>query len=494
MLLKVVGLCIVLLFFWLSLSIVGVILRRCFPTSSFEDPEYNESAGKKNLSGIVSPYLTVFCILWFFLILGVRIDPRDDWVSVIFEMLLGNFIAVSIFSFVFLLPFAIIGVIWRRCFRASRFEGPGYNESAGKEDLSVNVSAYLPIFCILCFFLILDVQIDSRDDWASAIFLTIIPVWIALPFIARASSNKAQTRSEYLQIKEIYKTFTFVFPFFYLGRVFFKVFSGFGHGRPFRIKGTPVVSKVSSSSEWSTRDVKRYDLPYESRIALEAVWLDSASKEHASVPAFSKLSLQLIALGAPPDLISKVFIAAGQEITHAELCFSVATSVSGRPWSPGAMPQILGERSDFESLESMILECFVDGCLMEAMSAAHAHASAQLAEEIDIKRVFSVIAEDEKSHAELSWEILNFLLTKVGSAMQERLFSEFRVMKSRPVPEFYPAHINLMIEKADSESLRRFGILPKDEADNLWAQTLQGIEHRLNTFARRDVKTMEAVL
>ncbi|NBW81549.1 ferritin-like domain-containing protein [bacterium] len=286
---------------------------------------------------------------------------------------------------------------------------------------------------------------------------------------------------------------TFVLPLFYLGRVLLKVLKGLGHGRPFRINGTPIVSKVSNSSEWSTCDVKTCsDLDHESRRALEAVWLDNASKEHASVPAFSKLSLQLIALAAPPELIAKVFTAAGREITHAKLCFSIAASVSGKPWCPAEMPQILRGNNKFDSLESLILECFVDGCLMEALSAAHAQASARLAEEADVKSVFSVIAEDEKFHAELSWAILEFLLTKVSSAKQERLFSEFRLMKSHTVPEFYPAHINQLIEKADSECMRRFGILRKDDVDNLWEQTLQDIEYRLNSIGYSDGNTIAA--
>ena len=38
------------------------------------------------------------------------------------------------------------------------------------------------------------------------------------------------------------------------------------------------------------------------RAALEALWLHDAQKEHASVPAFSRISWMLAAVGAPADV------------------------------------------------------------------------------------------------------------------------------------------------------------------------------------------------
>jgi len=398
-----------------------------------------------------------------------------------FLIVIAVFLALIIAPLALIIaPLAINFAIWKRCFRNSRFEDPDYDHLGVNGSLSSILSAYMIVFCLFCFFLTMDILMVSRDGGILLVLLMAISVWIALPFIARASSNKAQTRLDYFHIKSLYIFFNIIFHL-YLGRIYIKILEGFGHGRPFRIKGRPVVSKVSNSSEWSTCEIKTcVDLDLESRRALEAVWLDSASKEHASVPAFSKLSLQLIAMGAPPELIAKVFTAGSQEITHAKLCFSVAASLSGRPWSPNPMPQILGEKSGFESLEDLILECFVDGCLMEALSAAHAQASSQLAVDTDVKHVFSVIAEDENFHAELSWEILKFLLTKVSSSMEKGILSEFKLIKSRSAPEFYPAEISALIEKADRECMRRFGILPQDKVDDIWSHTLQRIEHQLS--------------
>lgn len=397
---------------------------------------------------------------------------------------------VGVFFILIVMPAAITVFIWKTLFVTSRFDNPDYQELGVNGRLKTILSAYLIIFFILCLSFTLDqhfgLLFGGSDSFSKAVicYLITISVWIALPFIARALADKAQRKSEYFHIKSIFIYFILFFPPIYIIRILTKALSGLGHGRPFRIKGTPVVSKVSNSSKWIGRDIKIcVDLDLESRRALEAVWLDSASKEHASVPAFSKLSLQLIAIGAPPELIAKVFTAASQEVTHAKLCFSVAASVSGRPWSPNAMPQVLEVKSGSESLERLILECFVDGCLMEALSAAHARASSELAEEADVKHVFSVIAKDESFHAELSWEILKFLLTKDSSVSQRVILSEFRLIKSRSAPEFYPAEICKLIEKADRESMRRFGILSKDKANEIWLHTLQGIEYQLTQMA-----------
>lgn len=266
-----------------------------------------------------------------------------------------------------------------------------------------------------------------------------------------------------------------------------------GHGRPFRMKGKPTVSKLSKSKDFSPWNACRINFHSEpdidSRIALEAIWLDNASKEHISIPAFSKLSLQLIALGAPPDLMEKVFRAASQEINHATLCYSVASSLSGKPFSPDIMPEILRQSFDHGSLESLVLECFVDGCLMEALSVAHAREGALLAREPEIKKVLDVIASDEHFHSELSWEIVQFLLPRVSVSMTQILLSELKKIKSLPAPEFYSHEIIELIGRADRECMRCFGVLPQESTERLWSETVRTVELRFSSVCMVDQRS-----
>lgn len=67
-------------------------------------------------------------------------------------------------------------------------------------------------------------------------------------------------------------------------------------------------------------------------------WTRVGLMEHASVAAFSRFSLQLMALGAPSDLLQKSHEAAADEIRHARDAFALAGHYAGRPVGPGVMP------------------------------------------------------------------------------------------------------------------------------------------------------------
>ena len=60
-------------------------------------------------------------------------------------------------------------------------------------------------------------------------------------------------------------------------------------------------------------------------------WIENARSEHASVPAFSRLSLTLMSLGAPARLVEGAHRAALEEIEHARLAFALAGATRVKP-------------------------------------------------------------------------------------------------------------------------------------------------------------------
>ncbi len=68
------------------------------------------------------------------------------------------------------------------------------------------------------------------------------------------------------------------------------------------------------------------------RAALGAAWLRNALMEHASVAALARFTLELLAVGAPADLIRDSNAAASDETRHAELCFALAASTWVSQW------------------------------------------------------------------------------------------------------------------------------------------------------------------
>src|SRR5688572_7194849 len=93
------------------------------------------------------------------------------------------------------------------------------------------------------------------------------------------------------------------------------IIGGGGSGRPFRVGGRPRFPRVARGSDW-TAQVEVMPVEQDERAKLAELWIDDARAEHASVAAFSKLTLELLALGAPPNLVARASHAATQEVEH----------------------------------------------------------------------------------------------------------------------------------------------------------------------------------
>jgi hypothetical protein len=76
-------------------------------------------------------------------------------------------------------------------------------------------------------------------------------------------------------------------------------------GRPFLVQGAALIADAVPRRDWASPSYPAPDcaaVTPELRRALAASWLDAALMEHASVAAFARFSLELLALAAPPDL------------------------------------------------------------------------------------------------------------------------------------------------------------------------------------------------
>ena len=78
--------------------------------------------------------------------------------------------------------------------------------------------------------------------------------------------------------------------------------------------------------------------------------------------------MELMSIGAPPDLLMESLQAASDEIAHARDCFGVASALSGVPVGPGALP-IDGILHD-TSLEGILTRLLTEGCVEETISTA----------------------------------------------------------------------------------------------------------------------------
>ncbi|MFO0554041.1 MAG: ferritin-like domain-containing protein [Polyangiaceae bacterium] len=179
-------------------------------------------------------------------------------------------------------------------------------------------------------------------------------------------------------------------------------------GRPLRVDG--IVTRVSSAEGAPTThyagviDLERYDAAERARLAES--WHAAACVEHASVAAFAKISLELLAFGAPVALVAAAHEAALDEIRHAALASEIAARF-GAVHVPGAHPAA-ARAIPHEDLMRFVEETIEDGCVLEAGAALEAWRLASEASDPGIAQAYRAIAADEERHATLAWRIVKW--------------------------------------------------------------------------------------
>ena len=207
-------------------------------------------------------------------------------------------------------------------------------------------------------------------------------------------------------------------------------------GRPLRVRGRRCITPAISGTDW-TEPVELAAVPADALPVLIEVWTEEARAEHAAIAAFSKLSLELLALGAPPQLVSRANQAALQEIEHARMCFALASAYSGHPIGPAALPQAL--EGDTADLIRLGRESVLDGCIREGVAAVIARLGAEGARDPAIARVLRIQANEETQHADLGWAIVDWCLERGGEPMRGELISAIAEAQM-PRCDDLPAH------------------------------------------------------
>jgi hypothetical protein len=229
----------------------------------------------------------------------------------------------------------------------------------------------------------------------------------------------------------------------------------FRRGRQLRRGGKVLLPDVVRGTEWaqispqSPRSLGghpqtsvRLEVPAEVREPLAAQWRENGRTEHASVAAFARLTMDLMALGAPPRLVADAQRDALDEIRHAELCFSLARALDGVARGPAPFPEARDARAlphpRALALAALAVDSLVDGALNEGVSA---RVIAKLARRCDVPAVRAVLKElaaDEGRHAAHGWDVVEWCLSEGGVPVARALEGAARTLpmkRSSPLPE-----------------------------------------------------------
>ncbi len=179
-------------------------------------------------------------------------------------------------------------------------------------------------------------------------------------------------------------------------------------GRPLTEGETAWLAGLEVSDAWRGVGSSR-EPPLEPNPALASAWLDDTLTEHASIAAFHRVALELLQLGAPPELLLLVQQAATDEVVHAQLCLELARAYGAPPLSPGPL-RIPPLRPP--SLVGFALDTLLEGVIAETSAALGALRAAAACTVPRVRAVLTRIADDEVGHAALAFQLLDWCLAR----------------------------------------------------------------------------------
>lgn len=199
-------------------------------------------------------------------------------------------------------------------------------------------------------------------------------------------------------------------------------------GRPLLdAQGQPQLAALRSAgpdddwTELGSIDALRFERSPVFSERLARAWREDARMEHASVASFARVTLELMALGAPAELVEGAQRAGLDEVRHARQCLAIARAYDGRDVRPGPLPLPEPEPID---LVSVARRALVEGGVAETGASLMAERAAAGCRVPAIAACLRRIADDEADHAALAWRTVAWALREGGDLVAQALRRE----------------------------------------------------------------------
>lgn len=194
-------------------------------------------------------------------------------------------------------------------------------------------------------------------------------------------------------------------------------------GRPFLVEGEARTASLVRRSDWCEAGLSPSFVDPQLAAELAEAWEHTARMEHASIAAFARFALQLLALGAPPDLVERTTRAMADETRHAKQALALASAYRGVDVGPGAL-SIDGSLAGDVTAAEVVRLVLREGCVGETVAALEASFALEHVVDPRVKGVLEGIADDETAHAELAWRTVHWALGAFGEDVASVLEEE----------------------------------------------------------------------
>jgi hypothetical protein len=135
-----------------------------------------------------------------------------------------------------------------------------------------------------------------------------------------------------------------------------------------------------------------------------------AAEKRASIAAFARASLDLIALGAPADLLRDTHLAALDEAAHVRKCHDLASRLVGVTLEASSVSMLPIRSPSF----ALVAVSMVRACIDTAVSAVAWRERVAMENNAEVATFLAAIASDEQRHVELAFRTLAWLVDAGG--------------------------------------------------------------------------------
>ncbi len=210
-------------------------------------------------------------------------------------------------------------------------------------------------------------------------------------------------------------------------------------GRPFTVNGAARTARIEARDRRATEDASPSAGGWRGALAPPALsalsrierdslarsWARDALAEHASIASFGRFALELMAVGAPAELVASAHRAAIDEVRHAALGFALASAYAERDIGPGPFP-IDRDAFGTPTLVDLARATAKEGCIGETVSALLVVEQLARATDPAVRAALEEIVEDEARHAELAWRTVAWALELGGDEVRRAVIEVLR--------------------------------------------------------------------
>ncbi len=152
------------------------------------------------------------------------------------------------------------------------------------------------------------------------------------------------------------------------------------------------------------------------RERLAGTWTRRCAAEYLAVSTFSVLAIDLVAAGAPADVLSLCLRAGIDEVRHAEMCLRMVEIYGGQRILPPPGMSRLPDDPKRPKVHQAMANTMLVSCVSETYATTILSATRDLTVDPAAQAVLTSIYSDEVMHARLGWAYLRYTLDRGGEA------------------------------------------------------------------------------